>query len=72
MESEYTFYTRHKVVDNVSTQTSYTWQIRWKQKEKGSQDLILQQQVTVNTFGDHVITKQEVEWVDVPVEWIKD
>lgn len=65
-------YVRHKVEDSVYTQTSYTGQIRWKQKEKDSQELILQQQVTVSTFGDHVITKQEVKWVDVPVEWIKD
>ena len=63
---------RHKVEDNVYTQTSYTGQIRWRQKEKGSQKLILQQQVTISTFGDYVITKHEVEWVDVPVEWIKD
>ena len=65
-------YVRHKVEDSVYTQTSYTGQIRWKQKEKDSQELILQQQVTVSTFGDYVITKQEVKWVDVPVEWIKD
>ena len=65
-------FVRHIVEDSVYSQTSYTGQIRWKQKEKGSQELILQQQVTVSTFGDHVITKQEVKWVDVPVEWIKD
>jgi hypothetical protein len=45
MESEDTFYIRLKVEDNVYTQTSYTGQIRWRQKEKGSQELILQQQV---------------------------
>jgi hypothetical protein len=72
MESEDTFYIRHKVEDNVYTQTSYTGQIRWRQKEKDSQELILQQQVTISTFGNYVITKQEVSWVDVPVEWIKD
>ena len=65
-------YVRHKVEDSVYTQTSYTGQIRWRQKKKGSLGLILQQQVTVSTFGDHVVTKQEVKWVDVPVEWIKD
>ena len=61
-----------KVEDNVYTQTFYTGQIRWRQKEKDSLELILQQQVAVSTFGDKVITKQEVKWVDVPVEWIKE
>jgi hypothetical protein len=61
-----------KVEDNIYTETSYTGQIRWRQKEKDSQELILQQQVTISTFGNYVITKQEVKWVDVPVEWIKD
>ena len=63
---------RHKVEDSVYTQTSYTGQIRWRQKKKGSLGLILQQQVTISTFGNHVIAKTEVKWVDVPVEWIKD
>ena len=62
---------RHKVEDNVYTQTSYTGQIRWCRKPLYDEP-ILQQQVTVSTFGDHVISKQEVKWVDVPVEWIKD
>ena len=61
-----------KVKDHIYTQTSYTGQIQWRQKEKDSQELILQQQVTISTFGNYVITKQEVKWVDVPVEWIKD
>jgi len=61
-----------KVEDHIYTQTSYTGQIQWRQKEKDSQELILQQQVTISTFGNYVITKQEVKWVDVPVEWIKD
>jgi hypothetical protein len=63
---------RHKVEDNVYTQTFYTGQIRWRQKEKDSLELILQQQVAVSTFGDQVITKQEVKWVDVPVEWLEE
>ena len=63
---------RHKVEDNVYTQTSYTGQIRWRQKEKGNQKLILQQQEVINTIENHVVSKQEVKWVDVPVEWIKD
>ena len=63
---------RHKTDGTTYTQTTYTGQIRWRQKEKGSLKLILQQQVTISTFGDHVISKQEVKWVDVPVEWIKD
>jgi len=63
---------RHKTDGTTYTQTSYTGQIRWRQKEKDSQELILQQQVTISTFGNYVITKQEVKWVDVPVEWIKD
>jgi len=61
-----------KVEDHIYTQTSYTGQIRWRQKEKDSQGLILQQQVTISTFGNYVITKQEVKWVDVPVEWMED
>jgi len=71
MESEDTFYIRHKVEDNVYTQTSYTGQIRWCRKPLYDEP-ILQQQVTISTFGNYVITKQEVEWIDVPVEWIKD
>jgi hypothetical protein len=61
-----------KAEDHIHTQTSYTGQIRWRQKEKDSQELILQQQVTISTFGNYVATKQEVKWIDVPVEWIKD
>jgi len=61
-----------KVEDSVYTQTSYTGQIQWRQKEKDSQELILQQQVTISTFGNYVITKQEVKWVDVPVEWFTE
>jgi hypothetical protein len=71
MESEDTFYIRHKVEDDVYTQTSYTGQIRWCRKPLCDEP-ILQQQVTISTFGNYVITKQEVSWVDVPVEWIKD
>ena len=62
---------RHKIEDSVYTQTSYTGQIRWCRKPLYDEP-ILQQQVTVSTFGNYVITKQEVKWVDVPVEWIKD
>ena len=36
MESEDTFYIKLNVEDNVYTQTSYTGQIRWRQKEKDS------------------------------------
>jgi len=61
-----------KVEDHIYTQTSYTGQIQWRQKEKDSQELILQQQVTISTFENYVITKQEVKWVDVPVEWMED
>ena len=63
---------RHKTDGTTYTQTTYTGQIRWRQKEKGSLELILQQQVAINTIENHVISKQEVKWVDVPVEWIKD
>jgi len=62
---------RHKVEDNVYTQTSYTGQIRWCRKPLYDEPT-LQQQVTISTFGNYVITKQEVKWVDVPVEWIKE
>jgi len=72
MESEDKFYVRHKVEDSVYTQTTYTGQIRWRQKKKGSLGLILQQQEVINTIENHVIAKTEVKWVDVPVEWIKD
>ena len=72
MESEDKFYIRHKVEDSVYTQTTYTGQIRWRQKKKGSLGLILQQQEVINTIENHVIAKTEVKWVDVPVEWIKD
>lgn len=72
MESEDKLYVRHKVEDSVYTQTSYTGQIRWRQKKKGSLGLILQQQEVINTIENHVIAKTEVKWVDVPVEWIKD
>ena len=65
-------FVRHIVEDSVYTQTTYTGQIRWRQKEKGNQKLILQQQEVINTIENHVISKQEVKWVDVPVEWIKD
>jgi len=61
-----------KVEDHIYTQTSKTRQILWRQKEKDSQELILQQQVINNTIENYVITKQEVSWVDVPVEWIKE
>ena len=65
-------YVRHKVEDSVYTQTSYTGQIRWRQKKKGSLGLILQQQEIINTIENNVTAKTEVKWVDVPVEWIKD
>ena len=58
---------RHKIEDSVYTQTSYTGQIRWCRKPLYDEP-ILQQQVTVSTFGNYVITKQEVKWVDVPQE----
>ena len=41
-----------KVEDHIYTQTSYTGQIQWRQKEKDSLELILQQQVTISTFGN--------------------
>ena len=65
-------YVRHKVEDSVYTQTSYSGQIRWRQKNKGSLGLILQQQEIINTIENNVIARTEVKWVDVPVEWIKD
>ena len=64
-------YVRHKVEDSVYTQTSYSGQVRWCRKPLYDEP-ILQQQVVINTIENHVISKQEVKWVDVPVEWIKD
>ncbi len=65
-------YVRHKTDGTTYTQTTYSGQIRWRQKKKGSLGLILQQQEIINTIKNHVIAKTEVKWVDVPVEWIKD
>jgi hypothetical protein len=61
----------NKVEDNVYSQTSYTGQIRWCRKPLHHEP-ILQQQVIINTIGNYVITKHEVKWVDVPVEWMED
>lgn len=71
MEFEDTFYVRHKVDGSVYTQTTYTGQIRWCRKPLYDEP-ILQQQVVINTIENNVIAKQEVKWVDVPVEWIED
>ena len=46
-------------------------QIRWYLKPLYDEP-ILQQQIIISTFGDHVITKQEVKWVDMPTEYNKD
>jgi hypothetical protein len=72
MEDTNTSYIRHKVEDSVYSQISYSGKIRWRQKEKGSLKLILQQEEITNIIENSVVTRTEVKWVDVPVEWIKD
>ena len=62
---------RHKTDGTTYTQTTYTGQVRWCRKPLYDEP-ILQQQEVINTIENHVVSKQEVKWVDVPVEWIKD
>ena len=74
MESEDTFYVP-KLDGTTCTQTSYTGKLRWKEKlswkEGGhsSVKLVLQQEEITNFIENHVISKQEIKWVDVPIDY---
>lgn len=62
MKSEEAFY--------IDTQTSYSGKLRWL---KGIyNEPILQQEVVIRSYINGNIQNMETEWVDVPVEHIKD
>lgn len=63
---------RHKADGSVYTQTSYTGKLRWKVRAHGSVKLVLQQEEITNFIENYVIAKQEIKWVDVPIDYDKD
>ena len=78
MENPNIPYVRHKVENDVYSQITYSGRIRWRQKKKGSLELILQQEEITKIIENYGVTRScnvgraEVKWVDVPVEWIKE
>ena len=67
MKSEKSFYRDTEDVFYLDAQTSYSGKLRWFRKPLYDEPTLQQEQV-ISIIKNHVIIKQEVKWVDVPVE----